>query len=663
MASSGQEARFPIVIQADPGPSDALANSLDHLRQRIQGGESALKEMSGSLRRLKGSTDEVKAAKNELKTKIEAERNAISASSLAIVKAGTSYDALSTKSKKLADRVKSDGLEKAKERAAHLAAAVKQAGGPLQGMKDALDRIREVAGGAGGGLAVATLAIAGMVTAIVALSAAAISGAIALGRWIFETANAARTANLFREAATGTATSAKNLGDQIDALSDGVSTSKAKLNEMALSLAKLRISGQAQVDTLNAIAQAGDAMGDDVANTLKGLVSRSQMTQRMFVSPQELWGTGIEFKDVAGELAKQLNVGVRDAQQALLEGRVKLDDGAKALRTAVEKRFGEINARKMLDLNVQSEKFHETLGALTKGVTLEPLLRAVDSFRKEFDETSVTGHALKTLVEAIGNGMVKAVTGGAPAAKAFLQGAVIGALKVGTAFLKVEHAIERAFGGKNRKDIDGVNLAFQGTKLAVEGVGLGLAASAAAIGSIALAAKVITQPFVDLKNAVTEANDFISTVDWNATGASIVDGIVSGVNAGVARLRAAVKGLGKSAITAMKEALDSHSPSKAFEKIGKGSPEGYAQGVERAASTASDAVSDMGKGALGAAPSGGGGRRGGSPISVTVEINVSGGGGGQETAKQLSSPSFLGGLTKAIEDALVGAGIPVQTDG
>ncbi len=41
-----------------------------------------------------------------------------------------------------------------------------------------------------------------------------------------------------------------------------------------------------------------------------------------------------------------------------------------------------------------------------------------------------------------------------------------------------------------------------------------------------------------------------------------------------------------------------------------------------------------------------------------VEINV--GGGGEKAAEQLSDASFLAKLTKAVEDALVGAGIPVQ---
>jgi hypothetical protein len=47
-------------------------------------------------------------------------------------------------------------------------------------------------------------------------------------------------------------------------------------------------------------------------------------------------------------------------------------------------------------------------------------------------------------------------------------------------------------------------------------------------------------------------------------------------------------------------------------------------------------------------------------VTVNVAINVGAGGGGEgaSAAKALSEPDFLRQLTKAIEEALVGAGVP-----
>jgi hypothetical protein len=51
-----------------------------------------------------------------------------------------------------------------------------------------------------------------------------------------------------------------------------------------------------------------------------------------------------------------MHVGVEQAKQALFEGRVKLADGAAALRAAVEKKFGGVNLRQMLSLREHREE-------------------------------------------------------------------------------------------------------------------------------------------------------------------------------------------------------------------------------------------------------------------------------------------------------------------
>lgn len=77
--------------QVVDGANDA-ADALEQLRNRVVGGREALQAMGSALRNLRGKTDEVKAAKDALKKKLDEERAAISAATLALLKQGTSVE-------------------------------------------------------------------------------------------------------------------------------------------------------------------------------------------------------------------------------------------------------------------------------------------------------------------------------------------------------------------------------------------------------------------------------------------------------------------------------------------------------------------------------------------------------------------------------------------
>jgi len=67
-----------------------------------------------------------------------------------------------------------------------------------------------------------------------------------------------------------------------------------------------------------------------------------------------------------------------------------------------------------------------------------------------------------------------------------------------------------------------------------------------------------------------------------------------------------------------------------------------------------------GRGALGGAAAA---RAGGAgPVTLNLTINVhAGGGSGEDIVKKIKASSLLGDLLKTVEDALTGAGIPVQS--
>lgn len=670
MADESGEASFSINLESDAKEvSGEAAAELEKLRQTIHGSQDAVKQMSAAMRALRGTSDEVKSAKAQLKAKIDAERDAVSASNLALLKQGTTFEKLSSQTRKaaaeqtkLTEALKADELKKTKAQADGVSGALQKAGGPLADLKGKFDSLKEVVGGAGGKMALLVGAAALATAALVALVVAAGAAAVSFLKFVVTSADAARNMNILREAMTGSAQNATNLGTQVDALAGKVSTSKEALNTLAASLGRTRLSGQAIVDTFNLVGRAADAMGDDVGNQLKDIVTRGQITKRLQINPAELQGTGLKFQDVAAALAVQMKVGVKQAQQALFEGRVKLDDGAKALRTAVEKRFGEINAKKLLSLDVIVAKFHERLASLASNVNIEPLLKGFAELSKLFDSSTVSGATLKGLVTIIGNGIGPAFQAVLPIAKGFIKGLIIGALDVAIAFLTLKNGIKKTFDGDAFAGLDLMKISLNAAKFAIYGIATGLAIVAAAIGAVVLVTSTVIDAFKALGKSITGVWDAIG-FDWKGIGSAVVDGIVSGLKAGASSLVDAVKGLASSVKEVFTGELQIKSPSKVFKGYGLNLPQSVGLGVTQGTPAATGAVDDMAAAVStsGAGASSGGGARGGaSAPSIVVQLQFNVTGGGADAKRQLSEPSFLAMLMKAVEDALRGAGVPTQ---
>lgn len=90
---------------------------------------------------------------------------------------------------------------------------------------------------------------------------------------------------------------------------------------------------------------------------------------------------------------------------------------------------------------------------------------------------------------------------------------------------------------------------------------------------------IVTQ----FRNLASDSVDALlnNVPNFKSTGSDIVMGLVDGVIGSTQAFIDAVVDLAKQAIAAMVEALDSHSPSKVFAKIGESIPQGVREGVTR----------------------------------------------------------------------------------
>lgn len=674
MASSGDEVRVSIGVPVETNAS-AAADDVAALRDSIARSKDVIREASENLRHLRGNTDAIKRAKDQLKQARDREKDAISQATLKLIKHGTTFDKVARQQrdqakaqdalkKKTADALKAQSTERVKA----FGDAITKAGGPLAAFRDKLSAVGELAS-KGGGLGLMTLAAAGLTAALVALVAASAAGIVALARWALRGADAARSMQLLREATTTSTLSATNLGTQVDALAKKVPTSTDALNQLGASIAKMRLGGQQSVDLLNAVAQANAALGDETAGSkLKEIVERGRLAQRMYLGLYELQGTGLDFDDVAGALAESMHVGVAKARQALMTGQVSLSAGAEALRKATEKKFGNINLRKMMSFDGLAETARKFGQSLTKDINLEPASQAAFKFLHAFDESTATGAVLKRVVTVFGNGVVNVLERGAPIAKEFLRGMIIGGLELYIGYLRVRNAFRDAlkvFGDSDLlSNVDAMTIALESGKVVIGtiAIALGVAAAAVLVVGGTIAGAVLA--FEELTDAGLRFGTWIRETNWTSLGSNVVDGLVDGLKSGAGKLGQAVTELADKMKKGFTGALGIKSPSKVFEGFGRNTTAGFQRGVEKTTPAAQRAVEAMGAPPMpapGSAMARGAGGAAGAPTAIIHVTNTFQGGAGAPSPKaQLEDPSFLDGLTKSLKEASAAAGITVE---
>lgn len=648
---ASDELRVPIGIPVETNAS-AAADSIQALRDSVTKSKDAIKESAAAMRDLRGKSDEVKAAKDQLTAKIRAEEAAVTKATLQLAKQGTTYEALAKKEKAAGEAKKALA-----DKSNAMGKAISTAGGPVASLKDKLGSLGELLGGTEGGMAAVVGIAALAAAAIVAVGVAAAGAAYELAKFIIVSADAARMMQLTRKAnLNGNDQWAKNLGDQVDRIARTVPIAKEKLNELGISLAKSRIGGQTMVDSMEAISGATAAAGEDLGNKLKGLIDAGAITRRFRLDPQELRGMDLDFEEVAQAYATGMHVSLGRAKKELTSGRMSLADGAKALKDAVNAKFGGINAEKMLGLGNQFKKLTADLAGLAKDVNLTPILKGIKSLADNFDQANVNGVAMKHIVETIGKSLGITFTEGVPKVQDFIDHAVLGALKLEYWWLRAKHAFAEAFGTKT-------SLEFVAFKAGLEGVGATVLSMVPGLGLVVTGIRLLSATWTEL-SAVNEKwldvcvslKREILAVDWESVGSNVIDGIRNGLESGATRLVNKVKGLADDIKKAFTDPLDMHSPSKVFEAYGKNIPAGAEQGIEAGTPAVHAAAAAMaptpGEGGRGAA--GGGGS---VVLHFSPTIVVQGGGG--DVTAQLKDPSLLQALYQDFIGQIRAAGIEV----
>ncbi|MBA3841097.1 MAG: hypothetical protein H0X39_00480 [Actinobacteria bacterium] len=520
------------------GAAESAAKALQKLKVSIEGDSKSLASLQRAMKNIQGGASVNIAQFKALEAQIKAKRNAIASAQSAYIDLGGSLDAIGKRSRPVISSF------------AELAEQSKHASGPLADMIGRLDGIKAAIVGGGGIVLVAAVA-----AALIALAASAVAATSALLKYGVAQANARRSELLRLDGLTKmrsffgfAAGNAKEMQNNLDSVAAGSAAGRDKLAEYNGELYKMGLRGDNLKQTLEAMAIKQVTQGDAAAQAFGQ------------------WAAGA----------------------ALAGGSVKkLADNVKA-------RLGGLAQKAMLDLNVQSQKLHESFDALFANLGIEPLLKGLNSITQLFSQNTKSGQALKALMTHLLQPLIDVAVKAAPIVKRFFQGLVIGALLVGIAFYTVRNAFLKAFGSPEL---------LKGIDLATIALKLGAAAAATfvvVLGSIVIAITELLAPLImagyaisGLGYAFAMAYDEISKIDWSELGAALTNGLVNGIKNGAGAVIEAVRGLGTQAWSAFRERLGIASPSKAFAKLGLALPAGVQSGIERGTPAARHAAANI----------------------------------------------------------------------
>lgn len=718
------EARFVIDIDAGPGKAGAASMSaeLSKLKAQIEGDTKALQELVAAAGRLKGSADvqafervskDLARAQNEagkLADKVKALREAgaatakiagteklLEASRARVASLGAAQERLSQTQavKAYKDVTAAIGSKQKALAAAQL--QMSQLGGS---MRDTDDRAKK--------FALTMAAVKERVAAVGKWAAiAGTSGIVALAGFAAYAADSARSAQILREAATGSAAGAAALEGRVAGVLAKTAATRAEVEGLALELRRTeRFAGELD-GALGAITTTTQVMGAQAGGIIKGLAERAVMARRFVLQPLELRGTGIKFEEVAAALGKQMGIATGAAAAALRNGQVKIQDGLKALDAAVETRFGALARKQMLALPAQLARAKDNLLQLFTGVGLETFLRGLQRVLGWLDQSTASGQKLKGILDKVFTPLGNSAMVVFPMILEFLFGLVIGALKVYAAIRPIAAEVLSWFGFSEGTGLEAAfslgeiaayalaaAIVYAGGVAVVSGakmllglgpVGILLAEIAVTVALLIELWKTLTKAWEDrdviwrqvrsdlglLSDAEREKEIGIVTgEDWLAahpmesvqvpapndtdalkgaqsSGEAIGSGLVSGMQSQMSSVENAGAALASAAETGFNRAAEIHSPSALFRRQARQLPAGAAQGVEDGTPEVSAAVAGMAS----AEPMQGGAGRAGN-VYVNAVFNI----GGVDPSK-LDKQGILEAFVDILEDAAAQVGL------
>jgi hypothetical protein len=545
------------------GASDAAGTALATAKANLASGAAEFLALKGAA---KLASDEVKAAATanagvvpaamasklaEANAAVERQASLLKGLETEAKRAADAEDKLGTTMgnvKKLSGHV-DKSLTGQSESLSKVQGALGQIGGPLgslgQKFVAPLKGFQDLSVSMGASKAKAMLAVVGfaaVAAAVIAVTYAVIAGAAKVAAWAISLADANRNTDLANEALGILDPKLAALTPQMRDLTAETGMSTEGLRGLAKQLKAAGVSAGDMPAALRAAALAETALGQGGA--------------------QEYFD---KIKKAGGDVADF----AREAQHA----------------------FGGIVAKQMKSLDKQAGVFKSSIAGLFGELNIEPALDGLATLIGLFDETSVSGQAIKFLFETVFQPIIDYAQKAAFYVEAFALGFIIGITKAYIAVKPYIKQIEEFFGYRNTSLEDtcagvtkvaevmakifvGAVVVF-GALAAIVGMVIGsfVALQVGIVAAIAIVGKYLIQGITAVVGFISglpatmakgidaigtelgrigalisapfmAAKDWLMSFSFADAGAAIVNGIVSGFNGAVGAVSAMVAGLG-----------------------------------------------------------------------------------------------------------------------
>lgn len=422
------------------------------------------------------------------------------------------------------------------------------------------------------------------------------------------------------EAFMGTAEAAETVYSRINKMSGKIAISQERGTSLARELSAAGVTNaDALTNAIESIGMVESVLGGGAGSKIQSIIERSTAGGTFKLNAKSLAGTGVQMSGIASALGiteEQLNA-------QLKAGKITAEQGISAMTKAINNKFSAVAGKQVLDIGAQFTKARDDISKLFEDVDTDGFLKGLKEILSVFDQSTVSGQALKFVVTSIFNGLFKVVEAVSPFVKAFFKGLIIIALQVYIAFKPLIAQISQLFGGDQKANVEG----FAGAMIQV-----GAAVGAMTAYTVGLIQTGITlfEWFIKLETFLME----LPAKFYNA-GAAIVTGLVGGIKSAGGAAVDAVKNIGADALSGFKSIFGIASPSKVMGEMGGHLMTGLEQGIDGGAGGAQSAMQSSVAPPVAAAGGSGGGS---SSVQVTVApgaIVISGVQNAQQVAEML----------------------------
>lgn len=506
------------LVNETSGAADEAADSLENLKSKIDADVKALAQMKRAMRNLKGETSTSAATFNDLKDRITAQKASVAQSQASFLELGGTFDATKNDANDAKKAIGGFGDELANTK------------GPLGALGGGLGKLKGLLMNPVG----AALALA---AGFIMLAVAAVKAAVALAKYAIAQSGARREEALAIEglntlsAAYGrSAASAEDQQAAIDRGSDSTNVARGRLGEFSRQLSRTGLRGQALAQATEAMAIAQQVQGDRGAARFRAMAHNIRLT-------------GGDVSDLADRYKNEL---------------------------------GPIAERQMRGLGNQSDRLGRSMDQIFGGLELDPIEEGFESIVDLFSQSSVTGRALKQIVESMLQPVIDQAGDATPMLVDMFEKAVIGGLlfAIGIQDLRIKF---QTF--KNTIEESQAQLSSFFDVLTSGG------SIDEMVDALTAATPNVLKASEDLGNAARDG--FAQAVQINSPsqvfegfGANIAAGVVNGMRDGERSVASASERMADASSAAFRNRLDIASPSGIFAGYGANISEGVSMGID-----------------------------------------------------------------------------------